>query len=90
MDWLQIAGAVFLIWLVLVFLFTPHINYHLSRRTSVHADEFLYTLQSTCQASLHHGNRVTVYTDGPQFYPAMIDAIPPMSSCCSKDSRLVP
>jgi cardiolipin synthase A/B len=75
MSWLEIAGAVFLIWLVLVFLFTPHINYHLSRRTSVHGDDFLYTIQSTCQAALHHGNRVTVYTNGDQFYPAMIDAI---------------
>ena len=75
MDWLQIAGAVFLIWLVLVFLFTPHINYHLSRRTSVHADDFLYTLQSTCQAALHHGNRTHIYTNGAEFYPAMLDAI---------------
>jgi cardiolipin synthase A/B len=75
MDWLEIAGAVFLAWLVLVFLFTPHINYHLSRRTSVHADDFLYTLQSTCQAALHHGNQVTIYTNGSAFYPAMIDAI---------------
>jgi cardiolipin synthase A/B len=75
MDWLEIAGAVFLTWLVLVFLFTPHINYHLSRRTSVHADDFLYTLQSTCQAALHHGNQVTIYTNGSAFYPAMIDAI---------------
>jgi len=75
MDWLEIAGAVFLAWLVLVFLFTPHINYHLSRRTSVHADDFLYTLQSTCQAALHHGNQVTIYTNGSEFYPAMIDAI---------------
>ena len=75
MDWLQIAGAVFLIWLVLVFLFTPHINYHLSRRTSVHAEDFLYTLQSTCQAALHHGNRTSVYTNGVEFYPAMLDAI---------------
>jgi cardiolipin synthase len=75
MDWLEIAGAVFLTWLVLVFLFTPHINYHLSRRTSVHADDFLYTLQSTCQAALHHGNQVMVYTNGAEFYPAMIDAI---------------
>jgi hypothetical protein len=41
MSWLSIAGAVFLVWLVLVFLFTPHINYHLSRRTSVRADDFL-------------------------------------------------
>ena len=29
MDWLSIAGALFLVWLVLVFLFTPGINYHL-------------------------------------------------------------
>jgi len=75
MDWLEIAGAVFLTWLVLVFLFTPHINYHLSRRTSVYADDFLYTLQSTCQAALHHGNQVTIYTNGSEFYPAMIAAI---------------
>lgn len=75
MEWLAIAGAVFLVWVVLVFLFTPAINYHLAHRTSVHADDFLYTLQSTCQASLHHGNRVTIYTNGPQFYPAMLEAI---------------
>jgi cardiolipin synthase A/B len=75
MDWLSTAGAVFLVWLVFVFLFTPGINYHLARRTSVHADDFLYTLQSTCQAALHHGNRVTVFTNGPQFYPAMLEAI---------------
>src|SRR5688500_10644472 len=75
MDWLSIAGAVFLTWLVLVFLFTPGINYHLSKRTSVQADEFLYTLQSACQAALHHGNRVAVFTNGEQFYPAMLDAI---------------
>jgi cardiolipin synthase len=75
MSWLEIAGAVFLIWLVLVFLFAPHINYHLSRRTSVHAEDFLYTIQSTCQAPLHHGNRVTVYANGNQFYPAMLESI---------------
>ena len=41
MFWLAIAGGVFLVWLVLVFLFTPGINYHLARRTSVRADDFL-------------------------------------------------
>jgi len=75
MTWLTVAGGVFLVWLVLVFLFTPGINYHLARRTSVHADDFLYTIQSTCQAALHHGNRVTIFTDGPSFYPAMLEAI---------------
>jgi cardiolipin synthase len=32
-------------------------------------------LQSTCQAELHHGNQVTVYTNGAEFYPAMLEAI---------------
>jgi cardiolipin synthase A/B len=75
MLWLSIAGAIFLAWLVLVFLFTPGINYHLSHRTSVHDEGFLYTIQSTCQAALHRGNQVTVFTNGPQFYPAMLEAI---------------
>jgi cardiolipin synthase A/B len=75
MGFLEIAGGVFLAWLVLVFLFTPGINYHLCRRTSIHDAGFLYTLQSTCQAALHHGNRVVVHTDGPAFYPAMLETI---------------
>ena len=75
MFWLSVAGGIFLIWLVLVFLFTPGINYHLADRTSIHARDFMYTLQSTCQAALHHGNKVTVFTNGVAFYPAMLQAI---------------
>jgi len=75
MFWLSVAGGIFLTWLVVVFLFTPGINYHLAHRTSIHAKEFLYTLQSTCQAAVHHGNRVSVATNGAQFYAAMLDAI---------------
>ena len=75
MLWLSIAGGIFLVWLILVFLFTPGVNYHLSERTTVHHSNFLYTIQSTCQAALHQGNRVTIFTNGPQFYPAMLDAI---------------
>ncbi|CAN5429846.1 phospholipase D-like domain-containing protein [soil metagenome] len=75
MFWLATAGAIFLVWLILVFLFTPSINYHLAQRTSVHAQDFLYTLQSTCQAPLHHGNRVAIFTNGPAFYPAMLEAL---------------
>lgn len=29
MTWLSVAGAIFLAWVVLVFLFTPGINDHL-------------------------------------------------------------
>jgi cardiolipin synthase len=75
MLWLSLAGGVFLAWLILVFLFTPGITYRLSRRTSVHDTNFLYTLQSTCQAALHPGNRVEVLTNGEIFYPAMLEAI---------------
>ena len=75
MEWLAWTGGVFLVWLALVLFFTPGINYHLSQRTSLHHEDFLYTIQSTCQAALHHGNRVTVFTDGPAFYPAMLEAI---------------
>ena len=75
MFWLSVAGGIFLIWLVLVFLFTPGINYHLAHRTSIPARDFMYTLQSTCQAALHHGNNVTVFTNGVAFYPAMLQAI---------------
>ena len=75
MTWLAVSGAVFIVWLILVFLFTPGINYRLARRTSIHDADFLYTIQSTCQTALHHGNAVTVYTNGEQFYPAMLDAI---------------
>lgn len=75
MLWFFIPIAIFLIWFFLVVLFTPGINYHLSYRTSVHDPGFLYAIQSTCQAALHHGNRVEILTDGAQFYPAMLEAI---------------
>jgi cardiolipin synthase A/B len=75
MFWLSIAGGIFIAWLIVVVLFTPGINYHLSRRSSIHDPGFLYTLQSTCQAALHHGNAIEILTNGPQFYPAMLAAI---------------
>ena len=85
MFWLSVAGGVFLTWVVLVFLFTPGINYHLAHRTSIHSPDFMYTLQSTCQAALHHGNCVTVFTNGVAFYPAMLQAI---SHADRKSTRL--
>jgi cardiolipin synthase len=75
MIWLTIAGLAFIVWLILVALFSPGINYHLSRRTSVRDEGFLYTIQSTCQAALHHHNRIEILTNGASFYPAMLDAI---------------
>jgi len=73
--YIAIVGGAFLVWLVLVVLFTPALNYHLRRRLPVDDPEFLHVLQSTCQATLHRGNRIQILTDGEQFYPAMLQAI---------------
>ena len=76
MDWLSVAGAIFLVWLVLVFLFTPGINYHLAlphvgprRRLPVHASVDL----PGGAASRQPGRRSS--PTGRPFYPAMIEAI---------------
>jgi cardiolipin synthase len=74
-TWLALAGALYLIWLVLVFLFTPGIGYHLRARVPIDAPDFLHTLESTCQAAVHGGNRVEVLTNATAFYPAMLEAI---------------
>ena len=74
MAWM-IIGLAFLIWLLLVFLFTPRIDYRVATPLRPDSDDFLRVIQSTCQATVHHHNRVEVLTNGAQFYPAMRDAI---------------
>jgi cardiolipin synthase len=75
MTYVALIGAAFLLWFVLVLLFTPALNYRVRERLPVDSSDFLYVLQSTCQAALHTGNRIEVFTNGAAFYPAMIDAI---------------
>ncbi|MDQ3070636.1 MAG: cardiolipin synthase [Acidobacteriota bacterium] len=75
MSWLALAVALVLLWLVLVFLFTPGITYHVRARVPLDDPGFLHTIESTCQAAAHSGNRVDVLTNGDRFYPAMLDAI---------------
>ena len=75
MIWLAVAGALFLTWLVLVFLFTPGIGYHVRARVPLDSPAFMRTLQAMCQAAVHGGNRVDVFTNGEHFYPAMLEAI---------------
>ena len=74
MFW-TLLGIAFLTWFVLVLLFTPRIDYHVTIPLRPDSDEFLHVIQSTCQAALHHGNEEQVFTNGSQFYPAMRDAI---------------
>jgi cardiolipin synthase len=75
MTYVAVIGTLFLVWFVLVLLFTPALNYHVRQRVPVDSPDFLHLLQSTCQASLHEGNSVEVFTNGDAFYPAMIEAI---------------
>ena len=74
MAW-TIIGLAFLIWLLLVFLFTPRIDYRVTTPLRPESDAFLHVIQATCQATMHRHNRVQVLTNGAQFYPAMRDAI---------------
>jgi cardiolipin synthase len=73
--YIAIVGGAFLVWLVLVVLFSPALKYHLGQRLPVDDPAFLHVLQATCQANIHRGNRVRILTDGEQFYPAMLEAI---------------
>jgi len=74
MFW-TIVGFAFIVWLTVVILFTPRIDYHVTLPLKPDSDEFLHVVQSMCQAAVHPGNSAQVFTNGTQFYPAMRDAI---------------
>jgi cardiolipin synthase len=74
MGW-TIIGMGFIAWLALVILFTPRIDYHVSTPLRPDSDDFLHVIQSTCQAAIHRQNKVDIFINGAQFYPAMRDAI---------------
>ena len=73
-GWTIIAVG-FIVWFVVVLFFTPRIDYSVSQPLRPDSDEFLYVIQSTCQATIHSHNNVDIFTNGAQFYPAMRDAI---------------
>src|SRR2546425_691616 len=75
MLYLTIVGLAFVSWLVLVALFTPHIPYHIEKAIEVESDHFVHVLQSVCHTRLEPDNRIDILTNGPVFYPAMLDAI---------------
>ena len=73
-TWMSI-GIGFIVWLVLVLLFTPRIDYHVTSPLRPDSDDFLHVVQWMCQAGIHHHNQVEVFTNGAQFYPVMRDVI---------------
>jgi cardiolipin synthase len=70
-----IIGMGFIIWLALVLLFTPRIDYHVTTPIRPDSEDFLRVIQATCQGAIHSDNLVQILTNGTQFYPAMRDAI---------------
>jgi cardiolipin synthase A/B len=74
MFW-TLLGIAFVIWFVVVLLFTPRIDYHVTLPLRPDSAEFLHVIQSTCQAAAHYGNAAEMLANGALFYPAMRDAI---------------
>jgi cardiolipin synthase len=74
MSW-SIIVLIFVAWLVLVVFFTPRIDYHVTTPLRPDGDDYLRVIQATCQVAIHRDNRVDIFTNGTQFYPAMRDAI---------------
>ena len=75
MDYLTLVGAAFIVWFLLVVLFTPHINYHIEGPVDPRSTSFVCTLESTCQTTLERDNRIDILTNGSAFYPAMLEEI---------------
>ena len=73
-TFVTLVGLSFLVWFVLVLLFTPRIDYHLTGPASDEA-HLVRVLEEECQTRLHPGQRVEVLTNGGHFYPAMLAAI---------------
>ena len=73
-TFVSLVGLAFLVWFVLVLLFTPRIDYHFTGPAHSEA-HLIRVLEEQCQAPLLNGQRVEVLTNGSRFYPAMLAAI---------------
>jgi cardiolipin synthase len=82
-------GVAFMVWLVLVLLFTPHIDYHVTAPLRPDGDAFLHVIQATCQAALHPHNKVDAFNSGAQFYPAMRDTIRSATVCVNLEAYIL-
>ena len=74
-EFLALIGSVFVVWLLIVALFAPHIPYQLHQRLDCTSRQFIYSLQYATLSSVHHNSHFDVLTNASQFYPAMLEAI---------------
>src|SRR5688572_30552955 len=74
-EWLALIGCVFVLWLLIMTLFAPHIPYKLHTGLDCGSKQFIYSLSNVTLASVHHDSRFEVLTNAVQFYPTMLSAI---------------
>jgi len=86
-TFVSLVGLAFLVWFVLVLLFTPRIDYHL---TAPHEDEahLIRVIEAECQTRLYRGHRVEVLTNGTHFYPAILAAIQAARHCVTVEAYI--
>lgn len=75
MEWPALVLLALVAWVLLIALFSPHIDYRVTSPLRASSRDLLRVIQATCQASLHQQNRVEIITGGAHFYPAMRDTI---------------
>ena len=73
-TFVSLVGLAFLIWFVLVLLFTPRIDYHFAGPANDEA-HLVRVLEQACETRLYAGQRVEVLTNGVHFYPAILKAL---------------
>ena len=74
-EWFALVGAIFLLWLLVVSLFAPHIPYTVSKRLDCASKQFIYSLHNATLSAVRHDSRFEVLTNASEFYPAMLEAI---------------
>src|SRR6185436_18229290 len=74
-EWFALIGCVFVIWVVVVTLFTPRIDYKLHERLNCASGDFIHSLHSATLTQVHHDSHFEVLTNAEQFYPAMLEEI---------------
>jgi cardiolipin synthase A/B len=74
-ELLALIGCLFVVWLLIVTLFAPHIPYTLHERLDCSSQQFIHSLNNVMLSSVHGDCRFEVLTNAGQFYPAMLAAI---------------
>jgi hypothetical protein len=63
-EWLLIILLALIAWVLMIALFSPHIDYRVTAPLRASSPDLLRIIQATCQASIHHRNRVEIITGG--------------------------